>query len=176
MKSTFSGKSSQFKSPSFRSARECIPNAHKTTTGKTDSKITLRAADWGSHRPPACTQLDEFSQSTLGARVPKCPAATKGESPPRQQTEKSEARITDLPAWFQQGKPHLIKPMTRWQRSTTAGRRVSCPDMPALKSSQFKSEFPRVLPLPSYGRGRTPPKMREIPARRTGDAAKLAQR
>ena len=100
--------------------------------------------------------------------MPKCPAATKGESPPRQQTEKSEARITDLPAWFQQGKPHLIKPMTRWQRSTTAGRRVSCPDMPALKSSQFKSEFPQVLPLPSYGRGRTPPKMREIPARRTG--------
>ena len=104
--------------------------------------------------------------------MPKCPAATKGESPPRQQTEKSEARITDLPAWFQQGKPHFIEPMTRWHR---VGH-VSCLDMPALKSSQFKSEFPRVLPLPSYGRGRTPPKMREIPARRTGDAAKLAQR
>ena len=65
-----------------------------------------------------CTQVDEFSQSTLGPHVPKCPAATKGVPPPRQQTEKSEARIANLPARVQNGKPHFTEPMQRKSVST----------------------------------------------------------
>ena len=44
--------------------------------------------------------------------------------------------------------------------------------MTALKSPQFKSPNFRS----AHGRVRTPPKIREIPARRTGGAIKLAQR
>ena len=61
------------------------------------------AADWRYDLPPAYKQVDEFSQSTLGAFVRKCPAATKGVPPPRQHTEKSEARHANLPARFHNG-------------------------------------------------------------------------
>ena len=80
---------------------------HETTTGK--DKDVLCAADWESHLPPVCTKLDEFSQSTLGARVPKCPAATMGVPPPRQhaETKKAGTRSTYLPERIQNGKPHF---------------------------------------------------------------------
>ena len=77
---------------------------------KAENEASSCAADWGRDLPPVSTQIDEFSQSTLGAFVRKCPAATKGVPPPRQQTEKREA---NLPARSQNGKPNFRAPMSR---------------------------------------------------------------
>ena len=62
------------------------------------------AADLRPDLPPAFTHVDEFSRfNTRRACVHKCPAATKGVPPPRQHTEKSEARTTQpagtVPEW-----------------------------------------------------------------------------
>ena len=101
-------KSSEFKSPSYRPAHGLV---HAPAAPPKIREIrNSSAADWGRGLPPAYTQVDEFSQSTLGAFVRKCPAATKGVPPPRQQTEKREA---NLPARSQNGKPHFTAPMSR---------------------------------------------------------------
>lgn len=49
----------------------------------------------GRDLPPVFTPVDEFLPSTLGACVPKCPAATMSVPPPRQQIEKNEARTAN---------------------------------------------------------------------------------
>ena len=91
----------------------------------------------------------------------KCPAATKGVPPPRQRTEKSEARIANLTARFQNGKPYFTEPLSQWHRAY----RVSLcrHDRPVILTFQFYQ-----LQICSWTCTHNAENSGEIPARRTG--------